>query len=111
MSGALVLYGRNPIREALRARRRPVHRVWATRGAAAEPWLRDVEVIEARPEEITARTGAEAHQGRGCVDQPVAGLMLGVGAETERSAGRGQRLPGIAVRLHGRQRRGERQVA
>jgi 23S rRNA (guanosine2251-2'-O)-methyltransferase len=63
VSGALVLYGRNPIREALRARRRPVHRVWATRGAAAEPWLRDVEVIEARPEEITARTGTEAHQG------------------------------------------------
>jgi 23S rRNA (guanosine2251-2'-O)-methyltransferase len=63
VSGALVLYGRNPIREALRAGRRPVHRVWATRGAAAEPWLRDVEVIEARAEEIAARTGSEAHQG------------------------------------------------
>lgn len=58
-----VLYGRNPIREALRAGRRPVHRVWATRGAAAEPWLRDVEVLEARPEEIAARAGSEAHQG------------------------------------------------
>jgi len=58
-----VLYGRNPIREALRAGRRPVHRVWATRGAAAEPWLREVEVIEARPEEIAARAGSEAHQG------------------------------------------------
>ena len=63
MSGALVLYGRNPIREALRAGRRPVHRVWATRGAAAEPWLRDVDVIEARPEDIAARAGTEAHQG------------------------------------------------
>jgi 23S rRNA (guanosine2251-2'-O)-methyltransferase len=63
VSGALVLYGRNPIREALRAGRRPVHRVWATRGAAAEPWLREVEVIEARTEEIAARTGTEAHQG------------------------------------------------
>jgi 23S rRNA (guanosine2251-2'-O)-methyltransferase len=40
-----------------------VHRVWATRGAAAEPWLRDVEVIEARPEDISARAGTEAHQG------------------------------------------------
>ena len=48
VNATTVLYGRNPIREALRARRRPVQRVWATRGAAAEPWLRDVEVIEAR---------------------------------------------------------------
>jgi 23S rRNA (guanosine2251-2'-O)-methyltransferase len=60
---SFVLYGRNPIREALRAGRRPVHRVWATRGAAAEPWLRDVEVVEARPEEIAARAGSNAHQG------------------------------------------------
>jgi 23S rRNA (guanosine2251-2'-O)-methyltransferase len=59
----VILYGRNPIREALRAARRPVHRVWATRGAAAEPWLREVEVLEARPEEIAARAGSEAHQG------------------------------------------------
>jgi 23S rRNA (guanosine2251-2'-O)-methyltransferase len=58
-----VLYGRNPIREALRAGRRPVHRVWATRGAAAEPWLRDVEVVEARAEDIAARAGTDAHQG------------------------------------------------
>jgi 23S rRNA (guanosine2251-2'-O)-methyltransferase len=63
VSRPFVLYGRNPIREALRAARRPVHRVWATRGAAAEPWLRDVEVVQARPEEIAARVGTEAHQG------------------------------------------------
>ena len=65
MSGALVLYGRNPIREALRAGRRPVHRVWATRGAAAEPWLRDVEVLEARAEDIAARDG-DARPTRAC---------------------------------------------
>jgi 23S rRNA (guanosine2251-2'-O)-methyltransferase len=59
----VILYGRNPIREALRAGRRPVLRVWATRGAAAEPWLRDVDVLEARPEDIAARAGSEAHQG------------------------------------------------
>jgi 23S rRNA (guanosine2251-2'-O)-methyltransferase len=59
----VILYGRNPIREALRAGRRPVLRVWATRGAAAEPWLRDVDVVEARPEDIAARAGTEAHQG------------------------------------------------
>jgi 23S rRNA (guanosine2251-2'-O)-methyltransferase len=59
----VILYGRNPIREALRAGRRPVHQVWATRGAAAEPWLRGVDVLEERPEEIAARAGSEAHQG------------------------------------------------
>jgi 23S rRNA (guanosine2251-2'-O)-methyltransferase len=59
----VILSGRNPIREALRAGRRPVHQVWATRGAAAEPWLRGVDVLEARPEEIAARAGSEAHQG------------------------------------------------
>jgi 23S rRNA (guanosine2251-2'-O)-methyltransferase len=63
VSRAFVLYGRNPIREALRAGRRPVHRVWATPGAAAEPWLREVEVLEAGPEEIAARAGSEVHQG------------------------------------------------
>lgn len=59
----MILYGRNPIREALRARRRPVRRVWATRGAAAEPWLRDAEVHEATAKEIAARAGSDAHQG------------------------------------------------
>ncbi len=59
----MILYGRNPIREALRAGRRPVQRVWATRGAAAEPWLRDVDVLEASAEQIAARAGSEAHQG------------------------------------------------
>ena len=63
MNATTVLYGRNPIREALRARRRPVQRVWATRGAAAEPWLRDVEVMEGREQDIAARAGSEAHQG------------------------------------------------
>jgi 23S rRNA (guanosine2251-2'-O)-methyltransferase len=63
VSRPFVLYGRNPIREALRAGRRPVHRVWATHGAAAEPWLRDVELLEAPPEEIAARAGSDAHQG------------------------------------------------
>jgi 23S rRNA (guanosine2251-2'-O)-methyltransferase len=59
----LIIYGRNPIREALRARRRPVHRIWVTRRAAAEPWLRDVELLGADADEIAARAGTEAHQG------------------------------------------------
>jgi 23S rRNA (guanosine2251-2'-O)-methyltransferase len=59
----VILYGRNPVREALRAGRRPVRRVWATPGAAAEPWLRDVEVLEASSEQIATRAGTDAHQG------------------------------------------------
>lgn len=58
-----VLYGRNPIREALRAARRPVHRIWATTKAANEPWLRSLDPIPARGEEIAARAGTDAHQG------------------------------------------------
>jgi 23S rRNA (guanosine2251-2'-O)-methyltransferase len=40
-----------------------VHAVWATRRAAAEPWLRDARVTEARAEAIEARCGSSAHQG------------------------------------------------
>ena len=58
-----VLYGRNPVREALRAGRRRVHRVWATSGAAREPWLAGVDVAVVGPEEVSARCGSDAHQG------------------------------------------------
>jgi 23S rRNA (guanosine2251-2'-O)-methyltransferase len=60
-----VLYGRNAVREALRAGRRRVHRVWATPGAAREDSLRDaavpVEVVDA--EEVARRAATEGHQG------------------------------------------------
>jgi 23S rRNA (guanosine2251-2'-O)-methyltransferase len=58
-----VVYGRNPVREALAAGRRRVHRVWATRGAAREPWLAGVpvDVVDAR--EVARRAGSEGHQG------------------------------------------------
>jgi 23S rRNA (guanosine2251-2'-O)-methyltransferase len=59
----VIVYGRNPVREALRAGRRPVKQVWATRRAAEEPWLRGVPVHEARPEAIEERCGSSAHQG------------------------------------------------
>jgi 23S rRNA (guanosine2251-2'-O)-methyltransferase len=62
---ATTLYGRNPVREALRARRRRVHRVWATAGAAREPWLAQAGVaIElAEPDELARRAGSDGHQG------------------------------------------------
>jgi 23S rRNA (guanosine2251-2'-O)-methyltransferase len=58
------IYGRNPVREALRGRRAAaVGEVWATERAAREPWLQGVEVRIASAQEIAARCGSEAHQG------------------------------------------------
>jgi len=60
----VILYGRNPIREALRGRRASsVGEVWATVGAAREPWLEGLAVRIAAAEEIQRRCGSEAHQG------------------------------------------------
>ncbi len=61
---ALIIYGRNPVREALRGRRASsIGEVWATAGAAREPWLRGVRVRSASGEEIERRCGSSAHQG------------------------------------------------
>jgi 23S rRNA (guanosine2251-2'-O)-methyltransferase len=57
-----VLYGRNPVREALRGRR-AVRRVWATEGAAREPWLEGVEVVRSGAAELAERCGSPDHQG------------------------------------------------
>jgi 23S rRNA (guanosine2251-2'-O)-methyltransferase len=60
----VILYGRNPVSEALRGRRAgSVGEVWATAGASREPWLRGVPVKTASAEEIEARCGSAAHQG------------------------------------------------
>jgi 23S rRNA (guanosine2251-2'-O)-methyltransferase len=60
-----VIYGRNAVAEALRARRRRVHRVWATESARREPWLAGaavpVEVVSA--EDVERHAGSDAHQG------------------------------------------------
>jgi 23S rRNA (guanosine2251-2'-O)-methyltransferase len=58
----VIVYGRNPVREALRGPRTVV-RVWATRNAAREPWLDGQRVIVCSPEEVERRAGAAAHQG------------------------------------------------
>jgi 23S rRNA (guanosine2251-2'-O)-methyltransferase len=64
----VILYGRNPIREALRGRRaNSVGEVWATPGAAREPWLVGVPVRTVAAEEIERRCGSDAHQGM-CAD-------------------------------------------
>jgi 23S rRNA (guanosine2251-2'-O)-methyltransferase len=60
----VILYGRNPVREALRGRRAgSVGEVWATSGAAREPWLTGVSVRTVGAEEIERRCGSPAHQG------------------------------------------------
>ncbi len=64
----MIVYGRNPVREALRGRRaRSVSEVWATAGAAREPWLAGVAVRTVAAEEIERRCGSSAHQGL-CAD-------------------------------------------
>lgn len=60
----MILYGRNPVHEALRGRRaHAVGEVWATQGAAREPWLKDVRVRVVQGEELERRCGSSAHQG------------------------------------------------
>ena len=63
----MIVYGRNPVREALRGRRE-VRRIWATKHAAREPWLAALAgsslgpTIEPAPA-IEALCGSPSHQG------------------------------------------------
>jgi 23S rRNA (guanosine2251-2'-O)-methyltransferase len=59
----VILYGRNPVREALRAGRRRIEGVWATERAAREPWLSGVRPRIVNAEEIERRCGSPDHQG------------------------------------------------
>jgi 23S rRNA (guanosine2251-2'-O)-methyltransferase len=60
----VIVYGRNPVREALRGRRASsVVEVWATAGASREPFLEGVPVRAAGVQEIERRCGSSAHQG------------------------------------------------
>ncbi len=59
----MIVYGRNPVREALRGPR-TVHRVWATKNAVREPWLASGPAVTVCPvEEVERRAGTGAHQG------------------------------------------------
>lgn len=60
----MIVYGRNPVREAIRGPR-TVHRVWATKNAAREPWLADARlpVVVSGAEEIEQRCSSPDHQG------------------------------------------------
>jgi 23S rRNA (guanosine2251-2'-O)-methyltransferase len=52
----VILYGRNPVFEALRGRRKHA-------GAAREPWLAQASPRIVTGEEIERRCGSSAHQG------------------------------------------------
>jgi 23S rRNA (guanosine2251-2'-O)-methyltransferase len=57
----VIVYGRNPVREAIRGPR-AVKRVWATKNAAREPWLSQrVSIVTA--EEIERLASSSSHQG------------------------------------------------
>jgi 23S rRNA (guanosine2251-2'-O)-methyltransferase len=60
----MIVYGRNPVREALRGPRR-VERIWVTKNARRLPWLADqripVEVVSA--EELEQLSETPSHQG------------------------------------------------
>jgi 23S rRNA (guanosine2251-2'-O)-methyltransferase len=60
----MILYGRNPVREALRGRRaRGVVRVWASANVAHEPWLDGVRTTVCATDELERLCGSSAHQG------------------------------------------------
>ena len=60
----MIIYGRNPVREAIRGPR-AVRRVWATKNAAREPWLPSggVALLISTAEEVESRCGSDEHQG------------------------------------------------
>ncbi|MEJ7750148.1 MAG: 23S rRNA (guanosine(2251)-2'-O)-methyltransferase RlmB [Thermoleophilaceae bacterium] len=58
----MILYGRNPVREALRGRRE-VRRVWAAGPAAQEPWLSGQAMATVHPAELESLCGSREHQG------------------------------------------------
>ncbi|MGA9315142.1 MAG: RNA methyltransferase [Solirubrobacteraceae bacterium] len=60
----MIVYGRNPVREALRGRRaRSVVQVWVTASVAHEPWLTDVKTKVCGADELERVCGSSAHQG------------------------------------------------
>ncbi len=60
----MVVYGRNPVREAIRGQR-TVHRAWATKNTLREPWLsmKGLQVTTASADEIEQRCRSASHQG------------------------------------------------
>jgi 23S rRNA (guanosine2251-2'-O)-methyltransferase len=64
----MIVYGRNPVREAIRGPR-TVKRIWATKNAAREPWLSDLKkaMVGVDADELERICGSPSHQGL-CAD-------------------------------------------
>lgn len=62
----MILYGRNPVREALRGPR-SVSRIWATQATEKETWLRELAggtpIDRANTDELASLAGTADHQG------------------------------------------------
>ncbi|MET0836139.1 MAG: 23S rRNA (guanosine(2251)-2'-O)-methyltransferase RlmB [Thermoleophilaceae bacterium] len=58
----MIVYGRNPVRESIRGKRR-VQRVYATERAAHEVWLAEVTSSIVSVDEVEERAGSPDHQG------------------------------------------------
>lgn len=64
----MIVYGRNPVREALRGSR-SVTRVWATQATSREEWLQQetsaaaLPIDRAEPRELESLSGSPDHQG------------------------------------------------
>ena len=60
----MIVYGRNPVREAIRGPR-AVKRIWAGKNALREPWLAPLRAITATadPDELERLCGSDSHQG------------------------------------------------
>lgn len=61
--GPVLVYGRNPVRELIRAGRRPVSEVWALEQAADDPVLQGVSVQVKSREALARLAGTGDHQG------------------------------------------------
>ena len=58
----MLVYGRNPVREAIRGPRR-VERIWASEAAVRGGWLAGAPLTEATEADLTERCGSRDHQG------------------------------------------------
>ena len=60
----MIVYGRNPVREAIRGPR-TVREIWATKNASREPWVAasGLRVNLESPEQVAQRASSDGHQG------------------------------------------------
>jgi 23S rRNA (guanosine2251-2'-O)-methyltransferase len=61
--GPILVYGRNPVRELIKAGRREVSEVWVLKQAADDPALEGVAVVVKTREELARVAGTGDHQG------------------------------------------------